>query len=44
LTVGDKEFYFIRESGKYDGIGKRQSELESSIATTSDYTADCIEG
>ena len=44
LTVGRRDFYFIRESGKYDGFGESQSEPREAVATSSDYTADCAEG
>lgn len=39
LSVGNKDFFFIRETGKLDGIGER-----SEPATTDDdCTADCAE-
>lgn len=38
LTVGDKEFFFNRESGKYDGFGA----MEKDLPRADDYTADCI--
>jgi hypothetical protein len=37
LIVGDKEFFFNRESGKYDGFGAMYPDLPNA-----DYTADCI--
>ncbi len=39
LTVGSKEFFFNRESGKYDGYGAMASDI---TALVSDCTADCI--
>lgn len=37
LTVGEKDFYFFRESGKPDGIGEMSPDEPSS----SDCTAAC---
>lgn len=31
LTVGNKDFYFIRETGKYDGFGAMSSESSQLI-------------
>lgn len=42
LIVGDKEFFFNRESGKYDGFGAMEKDL-SELATTGDCTPDYIQ-
>lgn len=39
LTVGDKEFFFIRETGKYDGFGA----LPLEDPPSKDCKADCIQ-
>jgi hypothetical protein len=42
LTVGGKEFFFIRETGKYDGYGAMS--LEDNPPATRDCRAGYIQG
>ena len=37
LIVGDKEFFFNRESGKYDGFGAMSPDLPTTSYCTAEY-------